>query len=239
LEIQLVKCEKRKIISMSNISSILPKSFEWCDIPAGDVTIYPDRIDRVKSYLKQQTVFTVPAFKIAKDLVTNAQYDLFITHADGYRNLAWWDFSDDAKNWRMNNTEPLKIGLVGDDKPRTNVAWYDAVAFCQWISAMSGEAMTLPTEPQWQRFVHYDMWDLYFWGVVSEVDDVESVASMSDWCLTTYKTGHTDLLGTDDRVVKHGYRYVSDQAGFPVISCDGVHPYLGYQFIGFRLVMNT
>lgn len=36
----------------------------------------------------------VDDFKIARYPVTNAQFDVFIKHAEGYDNPDWWDFSD-------------------------------------------------------------------------------------------------------------------------------------------------
>ncbi|MBZ0275303.1 MAG: formylglycine-generating enzyme family protein, partial [Anaerolineae bacterium] len=35
--------------------------------------------------------------------------------------------------------------------PVVGVSWYEAVAFCLWLSKVSGERIMLPTEPQWQR----------------------------------------------------------------------------------------
>jgi formylglycine-generating enzyme required for sulfatase activity len=31
------------------------------------------------------------------------------------------------------------------------VSWYEAIAFCKWLSEASGESILLPSEAQWQR----------------------------------------------------------------------------------------
>ncbi|PJF34276.1 MAG: hypothetical protein CUN49_16485, partial [Candidatus Thermofonsia Clade 1 bacterium] len=47
----------------------------------------------------------------------------------------------DPQDWmRREIGEALRLGK-----------WYEAVAFCNWLSALSGEAISLPTESQWQR----------------------------------------------------------------------------------------
>ncbi len=35
--------------------------------------------------------------------------------------------------------------------PRETVSWYDAMAFCAWLSARLGYTVTLPREEQWEK----------------------------------------------------------------------------------------
>jgi formylglycine-generating enzyme required for sulfatase activity len=37
-----------------------------------------------------------------------------------------------------------------DDCPVEQVSWYDAVAFCEWMSIASGKTYRLPTEAEWE-----------------------------------------------------------------------------------------
>jgi formylglycine-generating enzyme required for sulfatase activity len=37
-----------------------------------------------------------------------------------------------------------------DDHPVANVSWFDAVAFCQWLTAETGQRHRLPTEAEWE-----------------------------------------------------------------------------------------
>lgn len=163
------------VFAPADVSAILPQPFEWCVIPAGEVRIEYNETDH--------ETFDVPLFGIAKYPITNAQYQVFVDAEDGYCDLAWWGYSDEAKMWRREHKEAQETGFEGDDLPRTNVSWYEAVAFCQWIAsrldlrlATKGELVTqtmmskyqniaLPTEQQWQRAAQSDDGRRYPWGV--------------------------------------------------------------------------
>jgi hypothetical protein len=136
---------------------------EWCDIPAGSITI-------------EKQTFQVKAFQMAKYPVTNAQFRLFIDDPNGYRNPIWWDFSEPARAWKKANPGPADEEFTGDKYPRVNICWYEAMAFCRWLSAVlnvgegvgaSGRSplqITLPTEVQWQfAAVNGKGWE-YPWG---------------------------------------------------------------------------
>lgn len=148
--------------------SILPPPFDWCPIPAGKVTIEYSASDH-------QT-FNVPAFAIAKYPITNAQYQAFVDAKDGYHDRRWWDYSYDAESWRRDNPKPGTIAYPGDDLPRTNVSWYESVAFTRWLDVRisspradadaegQGVRVSLPGEQQWQRAAQGDDNRIYPWG---------------------------------------------------------------------------
>jgi formylglycine-generating enzyme required for sulfatase activity len=109
----------------------------------------------------------VEAFFIARYPITNAQFDQFIYADDGYCDPKWWEFSAQARAWRVTlgkGDKPLAPQFRGDDLPRTNVAWYDAVAYCRWLSFRSGEQITLPTESEWQLAAQGGDGRAYPWG---------------------------------------------------------------------------
>jgi formylglycine-generating enzyme required for sulfatase activity/serine/threonine protein kinase/Leucine-rich repeat (LRR) protein len=48
-------------------------------------------------------------------------------------------------SWQFAGEVPLD-----DDQPVTNLSWYDAVAFCDWLSLSEGVTYRLPTEAEWE-----------------------------------------------------------------------------------------
>ncbi len=147
---------------MQQDDRLLPDPFAWIEIPAGSITI-----EDASHYPKPGTAggtYHVDAFAIAKYPITNAQWECFIQAEDGYRNPRWWDYADLAREWRGNHVMHAATAFPGDDLPRTNVCWYDALAFCRWLSHKGGQIITLPTESQWERAARGDEDRMYPWG---------------------------------------------------------------------------
>ena len=99
--------------------------FEWCVIPVASwASNYfpPGR----KTYL------------ISKYPITYAQYQVFIDDPNGYHNSAWW------AGLKKREIEPGKQEFPIHDHPRENVSWYDAMAFCAWLSDKLGYEVRLP-----------------------------------------------------------------------------------------------
>lgn len=243
-----------KIIAPKKPTSLdlMPKPFDWITIPAGKVTL------EAGGYLKQATTFDVPTFQIAKYPTTNAQFDVFINHPDGYKNPGWWDFSPDAKKWRADNQNPQNTGFAGDTMPRTNVSWYESVAFCRWLSAMTGEKIMLPTEQHWQRAAQGDDGRDYPWGnewdksrcnnnsqgttPVTQYEGkgdspykvVDMAGNVWEWCATAYNEGENNLQGTDVRMLRGGSWSDGSTDSCRAVDRDWGTPHGGLYNWGFR-----
>ncbi len=63
-------------------------------------------------------------------------------------------------------------------QPVVGVCWYEARAYCAWLSEQTGLAFSLPTEVQWEAAVRGDLANAYPWG-----DDFESTRA------NTFETG--------------------------------------------------
>lgn len=115
---------------------------------------------------------TVAEFWMAKYPVTNAQFQCFIDDPDGYRNMQWWEFSPQARQWHVDHPHPRTTAFAGDLLPRTRVSWFEGVAFCRWLTAkITGEnglvddwVIRMPTEQEWQRAAVGDTGWVYPWG---------------------------------------------------------------------------
>jgi len=116
------------------------KSFEpkTVLIPTGPFLMGSDEPAGREDERPQHTV-TLPAYRIGKYPVTNAQYAEFI------RREKTQDVPKDA-GWFLR--EPPADRL---DHPVANVSWCDAVAYCQWLCRETGRRYRLPTEAEWEK----------------------------------------------------------------------------------------
>jgi hypothetical protein len=137
--------------------NIVPPPFKWVEIPAGKATFLDTRE-------------FVESFSIAKYPITTAQFQEFIREK-GYSEKKWWDDEGWELKERLEWTQPDKQMWRGtkfyDDNrplPVVGISWYEANAFCKWLSETSQEDIKLPSNLQWQRAAQGDDGRVYPWG---------------------------------------------------------------------------
>ncbi|MDW8300746.1 MAG: SUMF1/EgtB/PvdO family nonheme iron enzyme, partial [Anaerolineae bacterium] len=213
-----------------DVSDILP-NFAWCDVTEGHVFI--DDATDPRKYNPSGSgggISHVSAFKIAQTPITNAQYQVFLDAPDGYRDIRWWTYSLQATAWRRKRPQPKPAPESRERFPRTRVSWFDAVAFCIWLSYRTGKQITLPTELQWQRAAQGDDNRRYPYGkdfdpkrcntresgigAPTPVDAypngkspfgvLDMQGNVWEWCLTEWQTDATHLDGNMPRVLRGG-----------------------------------
>jgi gamma-glutamyl hercynylcysteine S-oxide synthase len=116
-------------------------------VPSGSVTL---GADDPWAYDNERPAFTVdlPAFRIDRGLVTNAEYQAFVA-AGGYRDSALW--SDVGWAWREAEAAvaPLHWPETGEPlaqrEPVRHVSCHEAEAYARWAGKR------LPTEPEWEK----------------------------------------------------------------------------------------
>jgi formylglycine-generating enzyme len=76
----------------------------------------------------------VDAFELAAFQTTNAEYARFLKETSHTPPLLWNDSSFDQP-----------------EQPVVSVSWFDAVAYCDWLSHVTAGKFRLPTEAEWER----------------------------------------------------------------------------------------
>ncbi|XWX04817.1 SUMF1/EgtB/PvdO family nonheme iron enzyme [Aggregatilineales bacterium SYSU G02658] len=232
---------------------ILPE-LKWCVIPAGEVTLrYPDR--------KAAVTYDVPMFQMSKYPITNAQYQIFVDAPDGYKDKRWWNYSPAAQQWREKHPTALPPRSPYGDHPRVNISWFDAMAFCHWLSYKTGWRISLPTEQQWQRAAQGDDHRQYPWGprfyrnrangVEARADSTLPVNRFAEgaspfgvmdmagncWEFTKTQRRASDQTLLNEMVAKGG-SYLSPYTDIRVTSRTYVKPSVCFGTVGFRVVIN-
>jgi formylglycine-generating enzyme required for sulfatase activity len=131
--------------------SRLPFEPETVLIPAGEFTMGSPQSEDVPVHESPQHQVDLPAYRIGVYPVTNEQYAEFVRQAK--------------------NPAPKKVGWFGKsppknqlDHPVVGVTWYDAQAYCRWLSEKTGRTYRLPTEAEWEKAARGTDGRTYPWG---------------------------------------------------------------------------
>jgi hypothetical protein len=130
-------------------AKLLPAPFAWIDIPGSTGKTWKDA-----------------PYKIGKYPVTNAQFKLFVD-AEGYGERRWWTEAGWEERQKEGWTQPRywrDSKWNGVEQPVVGVSWYETVAFCLWLSEVTGESIVLPTGYQWIYAAQGDDGRAYPWG---------------------------------------------------------------------------
>ncbi|MCB0231531.1 MAG: SUMF1/EgtB/PvdO family nonheme iron enzyme, partial [Anaerolineae bacterium] len=141
---------------------------EWVEVPKLD----PQSGKGEWTYQKKPHK-PLETFWIAKYPITCAQFEAFVRDG-GFETDRWWyGLSIRRGVWDEPNIPHYW------NHPRGRVNWYDAVAFCRWLTANTRErpdllparldrsqewAITLPTEQQWEKAARGHDGRQYPWG---------------------------------------------------------------------------
>ncbi|NEP63621.1 MAG: formylglycine-generating enzyme family protein [Symploca sp. SIO2G7] len=118
---------------------------KWCEVPDGVVQLE-----------EKKGEFKVEHFYIAKYVVTHKQFQTFVDDPNGYECSQWW------KNLAPQKFQVSMQPFRYDNDPRTNVNWFEAMAFCAWLTENlpcdalpkaegTDWVVRLPTEWEWQQ----------------------------------------------------------------------------------------
>lgn len=115
----------------------LPFEPETILIPAGAFVMGSPPGEGVADDETPPHTVTLPAFRIGRYPVTQRQYAAFIR--DETLQAAPHD-------WFNRQPPPDRL-----DHPLTDVSWYEAMAYCSWLSKQTGRRYSLPSEAEWEK----------------------------------------------------------------------------------------
>jgi formylglycine-generating enzyme required for sulfatase activity len=128
----------------------------WCDVPDDECVIGGD--PEAYNPLPETRVKLGYGFKIARYLVTYAQFQVFLNDPEGFANPVWWRELHEEGRGRAIAEQSFKY----PNHPRDSVSWYQAMAYSNWLNArlkgvnvgtwVIGESavVRLPTEYEWE-----------------------------------------------------------------------------------------
>ncbi len=136
----------------------------WVDVPAGEFWMGGEG----KYDGKPVHRVHLERFQIARVPITNIQY-LFFVEAVGHTSPRHW----------MDGRPPRGL----ESHPVVHVSWSDAIAYCHWLSKVTGKPIALPSEARWEKAARGDRDKReYPWG--------------SGWSGTRCNTGELKLKST-------------------------------------------
>ena len=141
---------------------------DWRRVEPGPFYMGSDKGKDKEAYSDERPGFQCwlikEGYEISRYPVTVAQYRPFVDEG-GYDHQDCW--TPDGWNWRQkNNIEGPKTYpdvFQTPNHPQVGVSWYEAVAYCRWLSQKSNREILLPTEVQWERAARHTDGRIYPW----------------------------------------------------------------------------
>lgn len=200
---------------------------------------------------------SVKEFSISKYLITVLQFKAFLK--EEYLNSIWWNYSEESKDWFTKNSkirheEIEKYNLdTLENHPITHITWFEAKAYCNWLSSKFNAYIDLPTAVQWEKACKALGNFIFPWGnsfssqscntvesnikgtspvgCFNEVNDspLDMIENVWEWCLDKEK---------NKRIVKGGSFYNKSYSIVRSTFCGRDYPDLSTDRQGFRIVQN-
>lgn len=154
-----------------------------CIVPAGEFVMGSNKKEDADAYDDETPQHTYPldyAYAIGQHPISQAQFAQFVAN-DGYANPDWWGDAIADGVWANGQitrqvwsrqdgkdvitpelaSAPAPFGEPFDlpNHPVVGISWYEALAFCHWLSARwrakgwlaTHQRVCLPNEPEWEK----------------------------------------------------------------------------------------
>lgn len=117
-----------------------------------EVAVYRNAAEYANEYSAQtdnnRHPITIEDFAIAMYPVTVAEYMLFLAAQEAAQRDRHAPSEHTPPDWQAQQNWP--------ETPVTNVTWHDAIAYCGWLSSVSGQSYSLCSEAQWEKAARWD-----------------------------------------------------------------------------------
>jgi formylglycine-generating enzyme required for sulfatase activity len=168
----LVSCDDHAVHSASSIQhvelSVVDDGYgEYLLVPEGEFEM-GDNFGEGFPHERPVHKVWLSAYYIGKYEVTNGEFKKFMDDG-GYLNESYWnaggfgEYGDSPRCWddvydpewtdiAGNRAHANGGGFEGNESfPVGGVSWYEAMAYCGWLSDKTGETYRLPTEAEWEK----------------------------------------------------------------------------------------
>ena len=137
------RSEGNQLLDLSWVEAAPISTGKWFEpetvlIPGGAFVMGRQSGEGIPEYETPRHNVTLPGYLISKEPVSNRQYAEFIHRTGRLVPIeALWDGQSPPFN--------------GLDQPITGISFYDAVAYCEWLSQATGRSYSLPSEAEWEK----------------------------------------------------------------------------------------
>jgi len=118
-----------------------------------------------------QHIVTLPRYAIARCPVTVSEFRAFV-QGGGYKSRTCWTEAGWAWCQGRHRRQPDywddPIWTGRDDLPVVGVSWYEASAYCRWLSDVTGRRYRLPSEAEWERAARGVDGRIFPWGDIMD-----------------------------------------------------------------------
>jgi formylglycine-generating enzyme required for sulfatase activity len=178
-------------------------------VPAGDFRMGAADEDDLaeKAERRRRRVRIRRAYYLGVHEVTLGQFRAFVK-ATGFKTAAETDSGGasgyDAATrgfvYKSSKYSWQDPGYPQDDRhPAVNVNWYDAQAFCEWLSKQEGRTYRLPSEAEWECACRAGTTTRFTTG--DAVEDLKAVANLCDLSLARHwDTATVARYGVDPKI---------------------------------------
>lgn len=125
-----------------------------------------------------------------------------------------------------------------EDYPVVYVSWHDAVAYCRWLTKVTGRPYHLPSEVEWEKGARGSDGQTHLQGT-SPYDLLEMAGNVWEWTRSVYHSydpegGPRNIKSGVSRVLRGGSWYGNHWYARCILHYR-VYPGACYHYIGFRV----